>query len=287
MDRINRIIPPGGQLVLLAAVLAGGCSAGSGEGLDLSGRPLDEGGGVPLAPTFESIQANLFDPVCTVCHSGAAAPQGLRLDAANSFASLVGVPSREVPSVLRVAPGDPDGSYLIQKLEGSASVGDRMPLGGPAVPAETIALVRQWILEGAARSAGLPGSAPAVLSVSRDAAQIVVTFSQVIDASTVNGSTFELVTSGGDGGFFDGNEMLLATGTPFLSLVDARTAVLRVPEVAPDERLRLTIRGSGASFVQNLAGVALDGEFFGGPRSGDGQPGGDFVIELDLGDSPP
>ena len=34
-----------------------GCSAGSGEGLDIAGRPLEEGGNLPLAPTLASIQA--------------------------------------------------------------------------------------------------------------------------------------------------------------------------------------------------------------------------------------
>ena len=62
-----------------------GCTAGSGEGLDISGRPISEGGDVPLAPTLASVQANVFNPSCIVCHSGANAPQGLRLDAANSF----------------------------------------------------------------------------------------------------------------------------------------------------------------------------------------------------------
>ena len=146
------------SLFCLAAMAAAGCGGGSGEGLDANGRPIGEGGtgGGVLAPTLASIQQNVFTPVCTACHAGAAAPQGLRLDAASSAASLIGVPSTEVPSVLRVAPGNPDASYLIQKLEGNAAVGDRMPLGGPFLDAPTIEVIREWISQGAQQAEGQP-----------------------------------------------------------------------------------------------------------------------------------
>lgn len=137
----------------LALVLAG-CGGGSGEGLDRNGRPLGTGnGGGPLTASFTSIQDNVFTPICTGCHAGAAAPMGLRLDAASSYALLVGVASGEVSSLQRVAPGRPDDSYVIQKLEGHAAVGARMPLGGPYLDDATIAVIRQWIAAGAAREA--------------------------------------------------------------------------------------------------------------------------------------
>ena len=68
-----------------------------------------------------------------------------------SFQNLVGVASIEVPTIPRVAPGDPDGSYLVQKLEGTASVGGQMPLGGTPLDQAVIDNVRTWILNGAAR----------------------------------------------------------------------------------------------------------------------------------------
>ena len=58
----------------------------------------------------------------------------------------IGVPSTEVPALMRVAPGDPEGSYLLKKVEGSAGiVGNRMGTGDPAEGA----LVRRWIASGA------------------------------------------------------------------------------------------------------------------------------------------
>ena len=137
-------------LCVAAAACLAGC-AGNGQGLDQGGRPLppDGSGNGALTADFDSIQAHVFTPICTACHAGSTAPQGLHLDAANSYAQLVGVPSVEQPSILRVAIGDPDNSYIIQKLEGHAATGAQMPFGGPPLPAATIAVIRQWISAGA------------------------------------------------------------------------------------------------------------------------------------------
>jgi hypothetical protein len=136
----------------LLGLLAGGCGAGSGEGLDENGQPLPPGGSaVALTPTLASIQANVFTPTCAVagCHGGAAAQQGLRLDAGFSAASLINVASPRDPTLIRVIPGDPSGSFLIHKLEGTQTLGDRMPQGGPYLPQSTIDVIRQWIADGA------------------------------------------------------------------------------------------------------------------------------------------
>jgi hypothetical protein len=144
-------------LGIAATIVLADCGGGTGEGLDANGRPIEEGGAnTPLAPTLASLQQNVFTPACTGCHAGAAAPQGLRLDAANSYAMLVGVPSVEVPGLLRVAPVNPEASYLVHKLDGNAAVGARMPLGGPFLDAATIAIVRQWIAAGARREQAQP-----------------------------------------------------------------------------------------------------------------------------------
>jgi hypothetical protein len=158
-DRFNRTAP--------ALVAAAGCAAatflngcvGSGAGLDANGNPLSSTSSssspsasapTALSADFQSIQDNVFTPICTVCHSGADAPEGLQLDAAHSYALLVGVPSTEVPGTLRVKPGDPTDSYLIQKLQGSSGiVGAQMPYGGPYLPQSTIDIIEQWISAGA------------------------------------------------------------------------------------------------------------------------------------------
>ena len=148
-------------LLCIAAAACLSACAGNGMGLDQGGQPLPPGGsgGGALTADFDSIQQNVFTPICTACHAGSNAPQGLHLDAANSYAQLVGVPSVEQPAILRVAVGDPDGSYIIQKLEGHAASGAQMPFGGPPLPAATIAAIRQWISAGALHPQDLSGAA--------------------------------------------------------------------------------------------------------------------------------
>src|SRR5258707_5199478 len=134
MDSVLSLGPLASRVcVVLFSLVIAGC-AGNGEGLDANGRPLVSGGSgslPPLSPDLDSIQANIFTPICSVCHIGGGAPEGLRLDSADSFNLLVGVPSTEVPSLVRVKPGDPDNSYIIQKLENHAAVGAQMPDGCP------------------------------------------------------------------------------------------------------------------------------------------------------------
>jgi Ca2+-binding RTX toxin-like protein len=104
---------------------------------------------VVVAVDYDSEIQPIFTNRCIACHAGGAAPQGLHLDEGNSHDELVNVASNEVPSLQRVEPGDPDNSYLVQKVEGTAAVGGRMPLGQAPLTAEQIALMRRWISEGA------------------------------------------------------------------------------------------------------------------------------------------
>ena len=292
MYLLRNVRRPGFLLISLLSCVFVGCSAGSGEGLDISGRPLSEGGDLPLAPTLASVQANVFNPSCIVCHSGANAPQGLRLDAANSFTNLVGVPSREDSSFLRVSPGNSGQSYLIHKLEGTASSGEKMPLGGPPIPQSTINFVRQWITDGALPvSGGSPAMPPVVVSLAPDPdsvagsapTAIVAGFDQEIDASTINAMTFTLVRSGGDGQFSDGNEQVITPASVALSSMNPRLAIMDLTGLsAIEDRYQITLHGSGANMILGIDGVALDGDFAGSCPSGDGTEGGNFVAEFEV-----
>lgn len=141
--------PWGGVAAALAAVWLAACGGGSGDGY--SAGPAADDPNAPMTATFTSIQSHVFTPICTKCHAGSTAPAGLQLDAANSYGMLVGVDSGEVSSLKRVEAGNADNSYLIHKLEGHQSVGQRMPLGGPYLDQATINLIRQWINNGAAK----------------------------------------------------------------------------------------------------------------------------------------
>jgi len=139
-----------GAVAILIVVTLAGCGAGTGEGLDQNGVPFGSPGS-DLSPTFASIQANVFGPICAVpgCHGGAAAQQGLRLDAGFAYANLINVASPRDASQVRVIPGNPDDSFIIHKLEGTQTLGDRMPDGGPYLQQSTIDVIRLWIANGA------------------------------------------------------------------------------------------------------------------------------------------
>ncbi len=136
---------------LLAA--AAGCGGGSGEGLDENGRPVAAGGSgaAAIQPTLASIQANVFSVNCAIpgCHGGGTVQFGLRLDPGFSAGNLINVASPQDASRIRVIPGNPNASFLIQKLEGTQTLGDRMPLFSAPLPQATIDVIRQWILAGA------------------------------------------------------------------------------------------------------------------------------------------
>jgi hypothetical protein len=143
-------------LLLIGSLLLLTSCAGNGRGLDENGNPIgSDGGDLPVAfePTFTNIQNNVFTPICTACHIGANAPQGLRLDESSSFELLVGFRSVERPDLFRVEAGNPNNSYLIRKLEGGPGIsGAQMPLNRPALPQTTINAIRVWISRGAARN---------------------------------------------------------------------------------------------------------------------------------------
>jgi len=270
--------------IAVAAALTG--CAGDGEGLDENGRPLDSGP-LPLVATFTSIQQNVFTPACTRCHAGAAAPAGLRLDEASSYAMLVNVASVEVPGLRRVRPGDPDLSYLIQKLEGRAAVGARMPLNSPPLPQATIDVIKQWIRDGAQRSVATTGpQSPATISsisplaeeiVEAPPRQILISSAAALDTSALNAASVVLKRSGGDGSFDEGNEVVLSPIRIEVLLAEPTSLAISIAsgEWAPDS-YELTIRGEGSLGVSDRSGSAIDGDR-------DGRAGGDFVMRFDLG----
>jgi methionine-rich copper-binding protein CopC len=292
---------------IFAALLAGaaavttglaGC-AGNGQGLNSSGQPIGSSGGSgggggstgPFTADFQSIQANVFTPICSPCHSGASAPEGLMLDAAHSYNLLVGVPSTEVPTLDRVKAGNPDSSYIIIKLtKGAGIVGAQMPLGENPLPQATINVIRQWITNGAPPATAATSSIkamdkiqalansapPAPFSVTQTSPvdeavmeapvnHIVVAFNHEVDASLVNYTTLTV-------------EQVVVSGTPDVS-ADAATQVVRLPAyatladgnpnaivvtpVAPllPGTYRVTVRGSGGGALADLNAQALGSDY--------------------------
>jgi len=142
---LHRHVP---AILLLGSLVAtGGCGTVKSPTEPSSPPP----GSVP-AYTFTQIQTQFFTPVCAKagCHAAGSSPSGLVLEAGQSYGNLVGHPAAENSSLDRVAPGDPDHSYMILKLRGDPSItGERMPLGGPYLTSDQIEGIAAWIRAGA------------------------------------------------------------------------------------------------------------------------------------------
>jgi hypothetical protein len=140
---IKRFSSAPAALTLLALGGCGGDSMNMGMNMPTASTGSTASSSAALEANFDSIQANVFTPICAGCHSGANPASNLALDAMHSYDDLVGVPSTEQPSIMRVVPFDPTNSYLIIHMQRE----------GDGAPASDIPVIAQWISNGA-----MPGS---------------------------------------------------------------------------------------------------------------------------------
>ena len=153
----RRLLQLSGVLVLAGAIVA--CDS-----------PSDDPPGPPACTTeatFTSLRTQYFEKACTFggCHNAADAREAGMLDMsadnANLYDDLVNAASQDENAgprgEIRVIAGDPDGSFLVKKLEGRQRVdeGDLMPQGALRVDEfDTtcrIKALRDWITAGAPR----------------------------------------------------------------------------------------------------------------------------------------
>lgn len=132
-----------GLFIAAAAVAMGACD----EKLsDLTGPTPN------LKPTLSSIQSEILSQRCASCHTGNGRflPAVMNLTEGNAYAALVGVASIQKPALQRIAPGDPENSYLIHKVEGRSGIGgQRMPLNNTSLTDGQILVIKRWIELGA------------------------------------------------------------------------------------------------------------------------------------------
>ena len=138
---------------LLCVCLLAFAAAGCDEKLsDVAGPTPD------LQPTFSSIQRDILSandstgrPACTSCHNatGARFAGNLSLVGSSAYDNLVNAASTGKPGAVRVVPGAPDASYLLNKLLGANIAGVRMPRLGPYLSDGQIRIIRRWIELGA------------------------------------------------------------------------------------------------------------------------------------------
>ncbi len=244
-----------------------------------------------FGPNFSEIQTAVFTPDCATsgCHAGGSPAAGLNLESANSYTALVSVASTQDSGILRVNPGDPATSYLIQKLEGTAATGQQMPPSG-ALDQSDIDTVKQWISDGAIDDRVQSATPIRVTSLSVtpnstiDTAPSAITagFDREVDASTVNTVTY-LLQASTDGTFDNGDDVNIAASAITVPMANPQSAVFELNGVSlADDVYRVRLLGDGASVVLDLDANALDGEFSGTFPSGNGTAGGDFSAQFTL-----
>lgn len=114
----------------------------------------------PMTPdaTWTAVWTEILEPRCgSSCH-GPTVPDQLmqaQLDLSEkdaAYAALVGVGAMGAGCSMmgtRVVADDPEGSLLVQKLEGTATCGSAMPLGRTPLLPEQLVAIRAWIAAGA------------------------------------------------------------------------------------------------------------------------------------------
>lgn len=137
--------------ILLLAIALSGCSS-------VPMLPSDGGSDASAADSAGDLQQRvsaILTRSCALsqCHGGGVTPFSLEPARGPLIHNR---PSEQVPRLLRIAPGAPENSYLMFKIEGRMSelpecsmeptrCGSRMPMVGGSLPAEDIATLREWI----------------------------------------------------------------------------------------------------------------------------------------------
>jgi hypothetical protein len=130
-------------------------------------------------------------------------------------------------------------------------------------------------VEAPAKLQGVSPAADDILNIAPT--EIVIASANAIDTTFIQTGALQVLRSGDDGSFEEGNE------TPIPSLTvsvrsEAPTVLVLTKTDGPfvPDSYRITIAGNGALAAVDRAGLPIDGD-------GDGAPGGDFVEYFDVG----
>lgn len=146
-DTLSAVFPGTGAHSLEAKLVGN-------DGLPVEPAALDSVGfTLAIETTLSGDVEPIFKAHCALsgCHSGPNAVLGEDLSsAASAYATTVNVQSREIHTLVRVAPGDPDHSYTVNKVRGDQGIlGQQMPLGGEPLSQQEIQTLISWIRAGA------------------------------------------------------------------------------------------------------------------------------------------
>lgn len=93
-----------------------------------------------------AVQTEIFNTTCVQCHGGNGhAAAGLELLEGNSFGNLISIPSRKIPGMDRVTPGQSGESELFLILDTDISADWNYDHSVEVVRQEKLDLIRNWI----------------------------------------------------------------------------------------------------------------------------------------------
>jgi hypothetical protein len=101
-------------------------------------------------PSFSNDIQPIFTSSCALsgCHNSGAQAELILLQG-QAYANIVNVDSTQDPTKKRVLPGDASNSYLVIKIEGNQTEGDRMPQGRSPLSSVRINNIKNWVDRGA------------------------------------------------------------------------------------------------------------------------------------------
>lgn len=133
---------------LILAVFAGTAMAWFGCALPFDGDGPDD----PNEPvSFARDIVPIFQANCAGCHDpGGSSGIVLRLSEEAAYEELVNRHSVQAPELIYIVPGDPQNSLLYLKVSrDDPPVGLRMPRFAPPLTTGEIAMIEEWIADGA------------------------------------------------------------------------------------------------------------------------------------------
>lgn len=140
------------RLALLLFLAACGGGDGPTDPVNGGNNGNNNGGdtGVKSDPSFANDIVEILNRrSCTSSGCHGSAQGGLTMTTAEvSYSNLVDVTSPNSGET-RVIPGNATDSYLVKKLEGRQSVGERMPLGMTPLNTTDLQNIKNWINQGA------------------------------------------------------------------------------------------------------------------------------------------
>lgn len=152
-DRLPLSMPLAAAALLAASLLLVGCPSDGTDGVDGDGgsTTCETGatGGAATVSFAADVQPILSSAGCLTagCHGGTINSSNFRLATYESMFEP-GDEAQEL-GLCPIVPGDPDSSYLVEKISPGPRQGARMPLLRAPLTDEQIETIATWIREGA------------------------------------------------------------------------------------------------------------------------------------------